>query len=35
MFIGLKGETAFLALICAVIIVFIAILTVVKKLKDK
>ena len=35
MFVGLKGETAFLALICVIIIVVIAILTIVKKLKDK
>lgn len=35
MFVGLKGEAAFLALICVAIIVAIAILTVVKKLKDK
>ena len=35
MFAGLKGETAFLALICVSIIVVIVILTIVKKLKDK
>lgn len=35
MFVGLKGEAAFLALICLIIVVAIIILTIVKKLKDK
>jgi hypothetical protein len=34
-FTGLKGETAFIALLCVVIIIVIGILTVIKKLKDK
>ena len=35
MFVGLKGEAAFLALICIAIIVAIVILTIVKKMKDQ
>lgn len=34
-FMGLKGEVAFLAMVCLVIVVAIVILTIVKKLKDK